>query len=113
MVIRKTVPRRDRPGNLYIFARFHSKEGQEGAVCALLKSEVVDARKDPGCLAHQAYSSATDPRLFFIHSKWVDERAFENHLKLPHTLRFAQRIERLLDHELRVTRTRPIGPAMS
>jgi quinol monooxygenase YgiN len=95
-------------GELFIFARFHSREGKENMVSSLLRKEVAAAREDPGCLAHQAYRSTRDPNLFFIHSRWVDEAAFEAHLKMPHTVRFAKHVEPLLDHELQVTRARPI-----
>jgi len=82
-------------------------------VSSLLRKEVAAAREDPGCLAHQAYHATRDPNLFFIHSRWVDEAAFEAHLKMPHTIRFAKHIERLLDHELQVTRARPIDTSVA
>jgi quinol monooxygenase YgiN len=40
----------------------------------------------------------------YIHSRWVDEAAFELHATLPHTLRFLERAEKLIDHPLDVTR---------
>jgi quinol monooxygenase YgiN len=46
-----------------------------------------------------------DPRLFFIHSRWVDEAAFQLHGQLPHTLRFLQRVDALLDQPREVART--------
>jgi quinol monooxygenase YgiN len=95
-------------GELFIFARFNSRKGRENLVSSLLSKEVAAAREDPGCLAHQAYHSTRDPNLFFIHSRWVDEAAFEAHLKMQHTILFAKNVEPLLDHELHVTRARPI-----
>ena len=93
---------------LFIFARFHASEGRHGTVADLLLEETIAARADPGCISHQVFRSTRDPRLFFIHSHWSDEGAFKAHLKLPHTIRFAEQVEPLLDHELEVTRTRPI-----
>ena len=99
----------DRSGEaLFIFALFHAKEGKGGEVSTLLRKEVVAARHDSGCVAHQAYRSTSDSRLYFIHSRWTDEGAFEEHLKKTHTVRFAERIEPLLDHELEVNRARPL-----
>jgi quinol monooxygenase YgiN len=108
----KTKARRGKgsAGELFIFARFHAKAGKSGAVAALLRKEVEEARSDSGCLAHQAYRSTRDARLFFIHSRWMDVGAFEAHLKMPHTVHFAESIEPLLDHELEVVRTRPLEP---
>jgi quinol monooxygenase YgiN len=44
-----------------------------------------------------------------IHSRWEDEAAFEDHAGLPHTERFLERVEPLIDHPLDVTRTERIG----
>jgi quinol monooxygenase YgiN len=93
---------------LFIFARFHACEGQEAAVAAVLHDTVGPSREEPGCLEINAYRSTRHPRLFYIHSRWVDEAAFELHATLPHTVRFLQRVQPLIDHPLDVTRARPI-----
>jgi quinol monooxygenase YgiN len=93
---------------LFIFARFHAKQGREDELVEELTKEVSAARQDAGCLAHSTYRSTRDSSLFFIHSRWTDEAAFENHLRLPHTQRFAERVELLIDHKLEVTRARPL-----
>ena len=93
---------------LFIFARFHAREGYEDALAAALRAEVTSSRAEPGCLAHQAYRSTRDSRLFFIHSHWRDEPAFESHIQLPHTVRFIERVQPLIDHKLDVIRARPV-----
>jgi quinol monooxygenase YgiN len=98
----------ERHKDLFIIARFHAREGQEDAVVSVLRAEVPSSRADPGCLAHEAYRSTRDPRLFFIQSRWVDEAAFEAHIRLPHTIRFAESIQTMIDHELEPIRLRPI-----
>jgi len=50
-----------------------------------------------------------DPRLFYIHSRWKDETAFEHHAGLPHTIRFVARGEPLIDQPLDVMRAERIG----
>lgn len=97
------------PKELFIFARFHAREGQQGAVAAALREELPQSRAEPGCLAIEAFRSTRNPQLFFIHSRWVDEAAFETHAEMPHTVRFIERVEPLIDHELDVNRTRPLG----
>jgi quinol monooxygenase YgiN len=42
--------------------------------------------------------------LFYIHSNWVDEAAFDNHVEQPHTMQFVEEIQPLVDHELDTTR---------
>ena len=90
---------------LFIFARFHAREGQEEAVAALLRERVGPARAEPGCLAINAYRSVRDPRLFWIHSRWTDQAAFESHADLPRTQRFVEAAEQLIDHPFDVTRS--------
>jgi quinol monooxygenase YgiN len=94
---------------LFIFARFHARPGQEGAVAEALLDVVAPSREEPGCLSIHAFRSTRDPQLFYIHSRWKDEAAFEDHAGLPHTMRFLERVERLIDHPLDVTRAGQIG----
>jgi quinol monooxygenase YgiN len=94
---------------LFIFGRFHAREGKEAAVAAAMADVVPPSREEAGCIAIHAYQSTRDPRLFYIHSRWVDEEAFELHAQLPHTLLFLERVEALLDHALDVTRATRIG----
>ena len=94
---------------LFIFARFHARPGSETAVTATLLAVLGPSREEPGCLGIHAFRSTRDPQLFYIHSRWKDEAAFEHHASLPHTIRFVERIEPLIDHPLDVTRTERIG----
>jgi quinol monooxygenase YgiN len=91
---------------LFIFARFHAGEGEEDAIEAALHEEIPQARDDPGCLAIDAYRSVHDPRLFFIHSCWTDEAAFDRHAQTDHTVDFIRRVEPAIDHALDVNRTK-------
>jgi len=93
---------------LSIFARFHAREGQEGAVGAALLEVIPASRAEAGCRFIEAYRSIRDARLFHIHSRWVDEAAFELHAGLPHTVRFLARVETLVDQPVEVSRTRPL-----
>jgi quinol monooxygenase YgiN len=94
---------------LFIFARFHARQGQDAAVAAALREVTGPTREEPGCLAIEAYRSTSDPLLFYIHSRWTDEAAFVLHATLPHTVRFIAQVQSLIDHPLDVTRARPIG----
>jgi len=104
-----SVARESPPTELYIFARFHAREGCEGAVEQALHAVLEPAREEPGCLAIHAFRATRDSRLFHIHSHWKNEAAFENHAALPHTILFVERMEKLLDHPFDVTRSSLIG----
>lgn len=94
---------------LFIFARFHARPGEESAVAAALRDVVGSSREEAGCLSIHAFRSTRDGRLFYIHSGWADEAAFDRHAGLPHTVRFVERVQALIDHPLDVTRARLVG----
>ena len=89
---------------LYIVGRFHARPGDEGAVEESLRDVVAPSRAEAGCRSIHVFRSTRDPRLFYIHSRWVDEAAFDHHAGLPHTVRFIERVQALIDHPLDVTR---------
>ena len=89
---------------LFIFARFHAGPGHEGAVEAALLEVVPPSRGEAGCLSIHAFRSIRDRQLFYVHSHWVNEAAFEIHAGLPHTVRFIERVSSLIDQPVEVTR---------
>jgi len=90
---------------LYIFGRFHAQPGNEAAVADAIAEVLRSTGQEPGCVSIHAFRSTRDARLFYIHSRWIDEEAFEAHTTLPHTVRFIERVTPLIDHPLDVTRT--------
>ena len=101
------------PSELFVFARFHAREGEEGAVAAAMGEMLGPVRAEPGCLAIDAFRSTRDPRLFYVHSRWIDEASFDSHASLPNTVRFIERVQRLIDHPLDVTRARPVSSQLT
>ena len=93
---------------LFIFARFHARPGNENAVAEAILENLPPSRAEPGCLDIHAFRSIRDPLLFYIHSRWKDEAAFEEHAGLPHTVRLLERVQPLIDHPLDVARTTQI-----
>ena len=94
---------------MFFFARFHARPGNERAVADALLDVLAPSRAEPGCLSIHAFRSIHDRRLFYIHSSWQDEAAFEIHAGLSHTVRFIERVEPLIDHPLDTTRAEKIG----
>ena len=60
-------------------------------------------------MSFEVFRSVRDRRLFYIHSQWADEAAFEKHAELRHTVRFLERVDALLDQPREVTRTERIA----
>lgn len=93
----------------FVFVRLHAKDGEENAVEAALREVMGPSREEPGCLSFHLFQSARDPRLFYIHSRWLDEEAFQRHASLPHTERFLKKVDALLDIPREVARTHMIA----
>ena len=89
----------------YVFVRLHAREGEESAVEHALRDVLGPSREEPGCQSFHLFRSMRDRRLFYIHSRWTDEAAFQKHAGLPHTRRFLERVDALLDQPRDVTRT--------
>jgi len=93
---------------LFIFGRFHASAGCETDLEEAVRAVVEPSRAEPGCLSFGAFRSTRDPRLFYIHSRWIDEAAFDLHATLSHTTQFLERAQSLIDHPLDVTRSTTI-----
>jgi quinol monooxygenase YgiN len=93
----------------YVFVRLHAREGQENAVEEAMLEVTGPSREEDGCLSFHTFRSMRDQRLFFIHSRWMDEAAFQKHAQSLHTVRFLERVDALLDQPRDVTRTEMIG----
>jgi quinol monooxygenase YgiN len=93
-------------GELTIFGRFHARQGCEAQVADAIRAVVGPTAAEAGCLSITAHRAGGDGRLFFIHSRWIHEDAFDAHARLPHTVGFLQRVQPLIDHPLDVSRTR-------
>ena len=93
----------------YVFVRLLSRPGEEHAVEEALREVMGPSREEPGCLSFHLFRSMREPRLFFIHSRWVDATVFQKHAELAHTKRFLERVDALLDRPREVTRTEMIG----
>ncbi len=93
----------------YVFVRLHAREGQESAVEEALRGVTGPSREEAGCLSFHTFRSMRDRRLFYIHSRWMNEAAFQTHAELPHTVRFLERVDALLDQPRDVARTEMIG----
>jgi quinol monooxygenase YgiN len=90
---------------LVIFGRFHARPGHEEVVADAFREATPFTRREPECLSVEVFRSIRDPRLFYVHSRWKDEAAFEHHATLPHTVRLIETVEPLIDHPLDVART--------
>ena len=88
---------------IFVFARLHARPGMRDAVREAMFAVQGPTRREPGCLSYGGFNSVRDPDEFYIHTRWQDQAAFDRHAELPHTMRFVETVEPLLDHPFRVT----------
>jgi quinol monooxygenase YgiN len=94
---------------LFVFGRFRVKPGKEKEYEEALREVLEASRKEEGCLEIHGYRSVRDARLYYLHSRWENEEVFEEHARLAHTVKYLERVEELIEHELDVVRTVRIG----
>ena len=56
---------------LFIFGRFHARAGCEDDLGEAVRKVVANTNEEAGCLGIHGFRSIRDPRLFYIHSRWV------------------------------------------
>jgi len=96
-------PFREMIMEIFVFARLHARLGKDGEVYQAMFEVQGPTRQEPGCLSYGAFRSVRDTSEFYIHTRWKDIAAFEYHAELPHTVRFVESVEPLLDHPFKVT----------
>ena len=94
---------------LYTFVRFDPIPGKEHQLRQELLAILEPTRAEPGCLRIHLFESTRPPLIFFIHSEWQDEAAFDAHPQLPHMTRFLGLVEELTTHPVKGIRTSQIG----
>ncbi len=94
---------------MHFIVRFEPLPGKATEFREELLRVVEPSRAEAGCLGIQLFESLREPFLFAIHSKWVDQAAFELHTRLPHTVRFLAAAKELLTHPVEGLRGREIN----
>jgi quinol monooxygenase YgiN len=94
---------------LFVFIRFYAREGEEDAVAAAIRAVVPPSRAEAGCVSIEAFRATRNARLFYIHSRWTDEAAFDDHAGFAHTVQFLETVRPLVDHPVEVVRTKLLG----
>lgn len=63
-------------------------EGQLEALLAACLEHSRRSRGEPGCIRHNAYVDAENPRRVFFYEEWSDRAALEAHFKVPESNAF-------------------------
>jgi len=93
---------------IHTFVRFEPLPGKEQQLRDELLLVLEPTRAEPGCIRIHLYEALREPLVFYIHSEWVDEAAFDAHAKLPHVTRFLALVGELVTHRVQSVRTKLI-----
>lgn len=69
-------------------ATWTAKPGEEGTMRDALAKLSPEARQEPGNLYYQAYQNPDEPAVFRIFEVYVDEDAFDAHVRSEHFARW-------------------------
>jgi quinol monooxygenase YgiN len=67
-----------------VLARWVAKPGEEEAVAAAIDALIEPSRAEPGNLMYEAHRDPSDPRIFLIYERYVDEDGFTAHAESEH-----------------------------
>ena len=67
-----------------VLARWVAKPGEEEAVAAAIDALIEPSRAEPGNLMYEAHRDPSDPRIFLIYERYVDEDGFTAHAESVH-----------------------------
>ena len=81
---------------LFIFARFHAREGQETAVAAALRDVVAPSRKEPGCKQYALLEVEGEPGRFLTYERWSKKDDLKAHMTTPHLKEIVPKLEGVL-----------------
>jgi quinol monooxygenase YgiN len=95
--------------SFYSFVRFEPQPGKRLQLGDELRRLLEPTRAESGCVQIHLYEAIRDPAVFYFHSEWIDEAAFDAHAKTPHMVRFLNLVDDLITHPLRAVRTKRIG----
>lgn len=74
-----------------------------GAYAAFMDAMRVNAaasvRDEPGCLTFDVLRDRSDPDLLWLYEVYVDEAAFEAHMRTPHFLASRPLVEPLIERQ--------------
>jgi quinol monooxygenase YgiN len=93
---------------MYFLVQFESLPGKASEFREALLRVLEPTRAEPGCVSIRVFESLHEPVTFGIHSEWVDEAAFEEHSRMPHTVEFVSAGEKRLAHPIHGLRAQEI-----
>jgi quinol monooxygenase YgiN len=80
-----------------LYAEFTAKPAAEDEVASMISGLAEDVRREPGNTEFTVYRERDNPRKFFVFEQYLDDAAFEAHIKAEYGVIFNQRLSSLIE----------------
>ena len=82
---------------LTVIARMRAKEGKEQELREALEGLIEPTSQEKGYVNYDLHQGVEDPRWFFFYENWDSVEDLDAHLRAPHLVEFAGRLDEFLD----------------
>lgn len=79
----------------------------------LFRAAVQSSRAERGCIEYHMLRDKNDPSLFVFFEVWASEADFQEHLKKPHMVTFAEQRTEYLEADFDIQSIEMLSPASS
>ncbi|MDE2365042.1 MAG: antibiotic biosynthesis monooxygenase [Hyphomicrobiales bacterium] len=73
---------------LLILAKGVVRPDKRDAFIAAAREQIVETRKEAGCIAYDFYESQTEPNTFVFNERWKSKEAIDAHFQTAHIRKF-------------------------
>jgi quinol monooxygenase YgiN len=73
---------------LIILAKGVIRPDKREEFIAAAREQIVETRKEPGCIAYDFYESQTAPNTFVFNERWKSKEAIDAHFQTAHIRKF-------------------------
>jgi len=73
---------------LIILAKGVIRPDKRETFVAAAREQIVETRKEPGCIAYDFYESQTEPNTFVFNERWTSQEAIDAHFQTGHIKKF-------------------------
>ena len=73
---------------LLILGKGVIRPDRRDAFVAAAREQIVETRKEPGCISYDFYESQTEPNTFVFNERWKSKEATDFHFQTEHIKKF-------------------------
>ena len=99
---------------MIILAKGVVRPDRREAFIAAAREQIVETRKEPGCISYDFFESQTEPNTFVFNERWKSQEAVDAHFQTDHIKKFMSVVptcvaEPLVIEVVEVAKIGPLG----